>query len=66
MVGVPRDVKQVVSTDITRLAVLRDQQWATKSPESEYLQFIPLQGRRKKVFTIVIISTVDTEAVKGL
>ena len=41
-------------------------QWATKSPESAYVEVISLQARRKEVFTIVIIKIVDTEAAEVL
>ena len=59
----------VTSTDVncisdwTCYAVI---QWATQSLESEYVEVISLQARRKEVFTIVIIKIVDTEATEAL
>ena len=59
----------VTSTDINCISgwtCYAVNQWATKSPESGYLEVISLQARRTEVFKIVIIKNVDTEAAEAL
>ena len=66
MVAMNRNVTHTNVSCICRRRCSTINQWSTRLTESGFFEGISLQGRRKHVFTMIVIETFDTEAAEAL